>query len=458
MADRPSLRRRLTATYTAALAAGLLIFAVVSLSTIDRTLRGALDLRLAATTRAFAAIADGRIAAAHVKRNVVRRLLAELGIQQNGAILTARGAIAMQSVIVPAGVVRFARGVRGDDIQFATIPGDGGLRVAALRIAGAPGTWATAVLWRPIDVIDDYERIAVTIFAIASIIIIAAAFVAGSAIVARGLAPLGTMASAASAIEAHDLARRLDNGAWDAELRDFAATFDRMLERLQSAFQRQRQFTADASHDLRAPLAVIAAEADLALARARDGALDAESFRSIREEVLELDRLLDALLSAARADEGPLNALPIDLAEVAERAADRLRPFARSRGVRIAIDIARPAVVTGDAETVERVIVSLVHNGIKYSPPEGTVSLSVGGGDGAVSLYVRDQGPGFSDAALRHAFDRFWKDDAARGRGGTGLGLAIARTAVERIGGCVRLRNVGAGGAEVETVFPMPAR
>lgn len=450
-----SLRRRLTITYTAALAFGLLVFAFLSLVTIDRTLKSALDARLATTVRAFAATAVGHIEASQVDPTTVRRLIGELGIQQNGAIVTDDGTIAMQSVVVPAGVVRVARLATGEDITYATVPGEGGLRVAALPIPSGSNAMATLVLWRPIDVIADYERIAVVILAVASLIIIAASLLVGSIIVNRGLQPLSIMAAVASEIEAHDLTRRLSNGDWDDELRNFAATFDRMLDRLQSAFGRQRQFTADASHDLRAPLAVIRAEVDLALARPRSDEADEASFRSVCDEVLELDRLLEALLLAARADAGPVNSKPIDLTDLAARATERLEPFAMARSVRICNEITDSPTVIGDADILERVLISLLHNGIKFSPPFGKVSLCVTDSTKSVSLFVRDEGPGFSDEALKYAFDRFWKDDAARGRSGTGLGLAIAKSAVERVGGSIVIRNTREGGAEIETVFPL---
>jgi two-component system OmpR family sensor kinase len=453
-----SLRRRLTITYTATLALGLFMFALFSLMTIDQTLKNTLDARLAATARAFAATAAGHVSASTVDSATVRRLTNELGIQQNGAIVTADGGIAMQSANVPSAVAGVARHAKADAITYATVAGDGGLRVAALPIAVASGGPATILLWRPIDVIGDYERIAVTILGVASLLIIGAAFVAGSIIVARGLQPLNTMANVASEIEAHDLSRRLSNSTWAEELRTFAATFDRMLDRLQSAFQRQRQFTADASHDLRAPLSVIRAEVDLALARGRSGEMDDGTLRSIRDEVMEFDRLLEALLLAARADAGPLKSTEIDLADLAARATGRLQPFAVSRSVRIANEIKTAPVIVGDEDILERVLISLLHNGIKFSPPNGTVSLCVIDSTKTVSLIVRDEGPGFSSEALKFAFERFWKDDAARGRSGTGLGLAIAKSAVERVGGSILIRNVRAGGAEIETVFPLAVR
>ena len=453
-----SLRRRLTITYTAALALGLLIFAFFSLMTIDRTLENTLDARLATTARAFAATAVGHISGSKVDSATVRRLVNELGIQQNGAIVTNKSSTAMQSMNVPAAVARVARRATGDTITYATVAGDDGLRVAALPMVSGSGGPATIVLWRPLDVIADYERIAVTVLAVASLLILAGAFIAGTIIVGRGLEPLSTMAAAASEIEAHDITRRLSNSSWDEELRKFAATFDRMLDRLQSAFHRQRQFTADASHDLRGPLAAIRAEVDLALARSRDGDTDDAAFRSIRDEVMEFDRLLEGLLLAARADAGPLKSTAIDLADLAARATGRLQPFAISRHVHISNDIKTAPVIVGDADILERVLISLLHNGIKFSPPDGTVSLCVLDSTKTVSLIVRDEGPGFSNEALKNAFERFWRDDAARGRSGTGLGLAIAKSAVERVGGSILIRNVRSGGAEIETVFPLAVR
>jgi signal transduction histidine kinase len=448
-----SLRRRLTITYTAALAVGLSIFAVVSLATIDQNLKSTLDARLGTTVRALAATAAGRVGRSKLDPTIVRRLFGELGIQQNGAIVESGGKVVLQNGVVPDAVLRFVRADTGSAVTYATVPGSGGLRVAGARVAG-PGVAATVVVWRPIDVIADYERIALVTLAATSLVIILAAFAAGTLIVERGLQPLRAMTLVASEIEAFDLTRRLDNGDWDDELRTFARTFDRMLDRLDSAFQRQRQFTADASHDLRAPLSVMRAEADLALARARRPDFDEASFESIRDEVVELDRLLEGLLLSARADAEPFQPKPIDLVGLAARASGRLQPFALSRSVHIANAVEASPPISGDAEILERMLMSLLHNGIKFSPENGTVSLCVRASADAVSLIVRDEGPGFSNDALEFACDRFWKGDTARGRGGTGLGLAIAKSAVERVGGSIAIRNTHDGGAEVETSFP----
>ncbi len=448
-----SLRSRLTITSTAALAVGLFIFAAVSLATIDHNLRTTLDVRLATTVRAFAATAAGHVGRSGVDPAIVRRLLGKLGIQQNGAIIQSGGTIALQSGIVPSGVLRLLRTRPAGALAFATVPGEGGLRVADMRLAGTRPP-AALVVWRPLEVITDYERIALVTLSTTSLVILFAAFVAGSVVVERGLQPLREMTVVASEIEAHDLTRRLGDGRWDAELRLFARTFDRMLDRLEAGFQRQRQFTADASHDLRAPLSVMRAEVDLALARRRQETLDRLSFESLRDEVLELDRLLEALLSSARADAEPMATKEIDLVELAARASVRLEPFALSRDVRVVNRVRAAPLVRGDADVLERVLISLLHNGIKFSPAHGTVFLCVEASLDTVSLFVRDEGLGFSDEALASACERFWKADSARGRSGTGLGLAIAKSAVEKAGGSIAIRNAPDGGAEVETTFP----
>ncbi len=448
-----SLRSRLTLTYTAALAVGLLVFAAFSLATIDQNLRNTLDARLAATIRAFSATLAGRGAQSLFDASIARRLRGDLGVEQEGAIVQRGRSAALRSGTIPPSVAALALADDGDTTRFATLPDDGGLRVATVHVAGARGG-ATLAVWRPLDVVVDYERIALGTLLGASLVIVLAAFVAGTIILDRGLGPLREMAAVASEIEGHDLTRRLGNDAWYTELREFASTFDRMLDRLEAAFARQRQFTADASHDLRAPLAVMRAETDLALARSRVPEDDLQAFVSILDEIREFDRLLEALLLSARADAEPIGSAPIDLVDLAARAGSRLEPFARSRGVRIANEVRAAPEIAGNAEILERVLASLLHNGIKFSPDHGTVSMFVRDSPASVSLLIRDQGPGFSREALELAFERFWKDDTARGRSGTGLGLAIAKSAIERIGGSIAIRNAEAGGGEVEATFP----
>jgi sulfur carrier protein ThiS len=149
--DSGSLRRRLTLTYTLALAVGLLIYTTLSLATIDRTLRSSLDSRLATTARAIAATAAGRPATARFDPATVRRLLSELGIQQSGAILMRNGDIPVQSTAVPKAVLAVARDTQNGELRYSAVSADGGLRVLSKLIPNPDVSQATAVIDRSGD-------------------------------------------------------------------------------------------------------------------------------------------------------------------------------------------------------------------------------------------------------------------------------------------------------------------
>lgn len=178
---------------------------------------------------------------------------------------------------------------------------------------------------------------------------------------------------------------------------------------------------------------------------------------SIRAEVEELDGLIDGMLHIARLEAEPIASSRFDLSEVSLAAIKRMVKFAAARSVQIRSDIT-PQYAVGNGELLERVIASLLHNAVKFAPVDGHVELILTAAGACAELSVRDDGPGFSEKALRHAFDRFWRDDAARSRGGSGLGLAIAQAAVQRFGGEIRLKNLVSGGAQVIVILPTVAQ
>jgi signal transduction histidine kinase len=446
-----SLQARLTMTYAVALAAGLIVLAVISLTVIGEQLASALDSRLAVSTRAF--IGSLTIEHGTIKDDLRtrQRLRSILSPQQNAAIVRHDGTVLMQSGAAPAAVVRFAATV-SDRPTFASIRTEGiPLRALAAPVPDAPA--ATVVLWRPIDFITDYVRDALTVFGIAGVVILLAASWVGSLVARRGLEPLRTMADLASEIEARDLTRRLVV-VRDDELGRLASAFNRMLDRLQLAFEQQRQFTADVSHELRAPLAVIRAEVELSLRRPREVSSYLESLASIQNEVAHLEALIDMFLAVARADAGAADLRDIDASEVTSRAIRRMVKFADAKGVRIDETIASDTIVAGEPEQFERILVSLFHNAIKFCKEGGTVAVAVAPRRGGVEIRVRDDGPGFSDEALAHAFDRFWRDAARHPSGASGLGLTIAKSAIERWGGRIHLANAPHGGGEISITLP----
>ncbi|MGC1760301.1 MAG: HAMP domain-containing sensor histidine kinase, partial [Candidatus Cybelea sp.] len=251
---------------------------------------------------------------------------------------------------------------------------------------------------------------------------------------------------------AHDLSGRLNADGRD-ELGRLCASFDRMLDRLQSAFERERRFVADASHELRAPLAVLRAETDLALRRQRDNNEYRAALLSIARESARLEELVDELLAVARAEVDARQRQTLDAGELVRQLGDRVRPAAATRGIDVRVEAAGTALAQANRATLERALLAIVHNAIEYGRDDGVVSLRALRNNDAVRIEIADDGPGFTPDALAHATERFWRGNAAHPRGGTGLGLAIARTIVEANRGSMELANAASGGAIVTIVL-----
>jgi heavy metal sensor kinase len=233
---------------------------------------------------------------------------------------------------------------------------------------------------------------------------------------------------AAERISAEDLSRRLALPLPDDELGRLASAFDAMIARLDDAFQRQRRFTADASHELRTPLAAMRARADVALTRPRAQGYYVEVIAAMREESERLSNLADSLLMLARADSGHLPELAdADLAEVLAEVGEHAAARARERGIVLEVTLTQTTLVRGNATWLRQLVLNLLDNAFRHTPPGGRVTLALQPApDGAV-LTVADTGDGIPPEHLPHIFERFYRADPGRARaaGGSGLGLAI---------------------------------
>jgi signal transduction histidine kinase len=275
----------------------------------------------------------------------------------------------------------------------------------------------------------------------------------GWVIAGRVLAPIGRITSVARDIQATDLSRRIELPGPEDELKQLADTFDAMLARLDAAFAAQRQFVADASHELRNPLAIIRTNVDVALADPDASADDLrQTITVVKRAGDRMSLLVDDLLALARRQQPTPEHEPVDLgAAVAEASDDFLVP-AEARGIVLDRAIAEGVVVTGDREALKRVVANLLHNAVRLAPSGSRIRLATGSERGRAWIAVADEGPGISPEDQAHVFDRFWRADKARSRadGGTGLGLAIVRQIVESHGGEVRLHSkVGVGSSFV---------
>jgi len=248
-----------------------------------------------------------------------------------------------------------------------------------------------------------------------------------------------------------DPSHRIDVTSKD-ELGRLAGSFNTTLDSLERSVEAQRQLVADASHELRTPIASLRANIQTLEHAERLPAAELGSLRAdIVAELDELTALVADIVELARGAKPGDAEDEVRLDEIVESVAHRAR--ARANG--IAIDVsAEPTVVRGAPDRIQRAVSNLVDNALKWSPGDGRVEIDLAGG----RLSVRDHGPGFQESDLPYVFDRFYRADTARSLPGSGLGLAIVRQAAEAHGGKVEAGNAPDGGALVRVSFGDSAR
>jgi two-component system sensor histidine kinase CiaH len=238
----------------------------------------------------------------------------------------------------------------------------------------------------------------------------------------------------------------------------------RALIPIQQAFQRQQEFVADASHELRTPLTVLRSATDL-LNQHREEPLEhnGELFDDVRGEIVRMERLAQDLLTLARSDTGGLELMtaPLDVADIASEVVRRTTPLAQSKGVQLTLRAESPgSTVDADPDRLQQVLLILIDNAIKHTPPGGDVTVRVQRHGQSSQVIVADTGSGIAPEHLPRIFDRFYRADRARSRdgGGTGLGLAIAKMLVEAHSGQLQLSSTLGVGTQVTVSLPLVNR
>jgi len=317
------------------------------------------------------------------------------------------------------------------------------------------GRGGVLLLASPLDPENQLQRLAVTL-ALSSLVILLFAFAGGYWLASRAMEPVQTIVHTARGISESDLSERLHLKR-DDELGLLAETFDQMLDRLQAAFDRQRQFTADASHELRSPLAIIELESNRALERPRSPEDYRKVLGIISSENEWMTRLVNELLLLARLDAGQIatRAEKLDLSDIIVEVTERLSPLAQSRGVTLKTGSLEACYVQADRTHITQLLNNLVENAIKYTRRnDGWVLVEAAIQQAEEEQWslvrVEDNGPGIPEEDVPYIFDRFYRIDKARshpddGAGGqdsgSGLGLAIAQTIVQSYRGKIELEK-----------------
>jgi two-component system sensor histidine kinase MprB len=355
---------------------------------------------------------------------------------------TVRGPGEQDALPVDEGAREIAKSGTGEELTDRTVA-DTHLRVLT-RPLPAGGAIQMA---RPLDEVDrQLDRVLLVLLLVGAVGVALGA--ALGAVVARtALAPIARFTRRTEELTGDpDPSHRIDAHGGD-ELGRLAHSFNTTLDSLERSVEAQRQLVADASHELRTPIATLRANIQTLEHADRLPAAERESLRAdIVAELDELTTLVADIVELARGTKPAELVDDVRLDEIVEGVAAR----ARARANDVAIELAtQPTVVRGEPERIQRAVSNLVDNAFKWSPPGGTVKIDLDGGE----LRVRDHGPGFDSADLPHVFDRFYRADSARALPGSGLGLAIVRQAAESHGGEAHASNAAGGGALLRVSF-----
>jgi signal transduction histidine kinase len=323
--------------------------------------------------------------------------------------------------------------------------------VIAERVTVPAGTF-TVVAGRTLDAVEESTQTVVSLLAVGlPLLLLVVALVTGR-VVGRALSPVEEIRSDVDEISTTELHRRVPVPATGDEISRLAATMNRMLDRLQRGRDRQRRFVSDAAHELRSPVATIRQHSELALAHP-EAVPDAELARTVLDEDLRLQHLVEDLLLLARLDEGAAEERPqqVDLDDIVLEEVERVR---QANGTKIDAGKLSGGRVEGDPRRLTRLVGNLLENAARHA--RSTVAVGLQEEKGEVVLRVDDDGPGIPPEDRARVFERFVRLDQARDRdsGGTGLGLAIVAEVAALHGGSSRALESPLGGARFEVRLP----
>ncbi len=298
----------------------------------------------------------------------------------------------------------------------------------------------------------------VEVFVLAAPLAVLLAALGGYFVARRSLAPVAAMAEQAKQITSESLAERLPNPNPHDELGQLAAVFNQTLLRLENSFVELKRFTADASHELRTPLTALRTVGEVALRQGDNPAALRETIGSMLEEAQRLNDLIESLLTLARMESGKVSIKtePVKLAELVNEVRDHLNVLATEKQQTIELSGDDGLSVTADRLLLRQALMNIVHNAVRYAPPQTRISIRTACRGGDACIEVADQGPGVAAEHHKKLFERFYRVDKSRSRaeGGHGLGLAIAKRSIEQQSGRIEMESELGKGSVFRIVLP----
>lgn len=453
--SRRSIGFRLTAWYFASLCIIFLLFGIGTTLAMRRSayhvVDGDLQTELDAVTRFLKAEAGGLTAA---------ELQDELSELSQGGVAVAvsdrTGRWIYQSRLFTYNRVAIPK---SPDREYYTIEAGGAqIRLASRQVTSGGMLYnVTAGYWMHEfnKSIAHFESVLLIFMPVALLL----ASLGGYWLSRRALDPVNRIIFDTQSIDMRHLSARLVVPRTGDELQRLSETINQMLERIERSVQQIHQFTADASHELRAPLTLIRTAAEFSLRRERSREELADALSKILRESERMSRLVDSLLLLARTDAGvgDVHLEPLNLAGPVQEAAEQARMLAQTHAIDYEIRLpVEPITVSGDPDALRRVVFILIDNAIKYTPPGGAVSVTLSRQNGHAAVVVEDTGIGIAEADIARVFDRFWRADKVRSRseGGVGLGLSIAETIMRLHRGAIELSSKPGRGSVFTVILP----
>lgn len=282
------------------------------------------------------------------------------------------------------------------------------------------------------------------------------AVLGGSLLTRQAMRPVAAAVQSAASLNPDDLAARLPRTGAADELDLLAATINDLLERLARNHEQITRFTADASHELRAPLAAIRASVDVALQQPRSAGDYHEILATLGEQCQRLTDLVNRLLFLARADAGQIALVrePVDLSLLVQEAVETYRPLADEKRLHIECSVEGSIACAGDRMRLLQLVTNLLDNAIKFTGADGTIRLALEASEKTATLIVNDTGIGIAPGRLPHIFERFYQVDESRSIGGGGLGLSICRWVAAAHAGTIEATSEPGRGTCFRVVLP----
>ena len=480
-----SVRFRLTVYYTAALVLILVVVALVTYAILNQEMRRKTDADISELSDSFLATVRAELQDESRTESIsdaVNEAVAEHRFSEYVfAVFDSGGALIRSSQdFIPGSRTRdvpidslfrsppFQKlianaGTAQPDFEY--VRAYGRFRGYSRKFSSPAGDYTLAVVFSLHQPEEFLESIRYT-FALIIPLGVVLASIGGYFLARNALAPVVSMSRQASLIDAANLRERLAVSNARDELGVLAVSFNGLLERLAFSIEQQRRFMADASHELRTPVAILRGEADVALSQPnRPNVEYRESLVVLRETARGLGQIVEDLFTLARADAGnhPVVKTLFYLDELLADCARSARTLATAKSVSLEVQTEPDLLIEADEGLVRRLFLNLIDNAIKFAPADSRVLLTARGDANGYVSTVEDLGPGIPESLQARVFERFFRADTARtssqgATSGAGLGLAISRWIAEAHGGTLRLASSSASGSIFEVRLPGPPK